>query len=50
VWIAAGAGSFLYLKSRKPAMVEAMGRVWEPDLGQPDTVAAAAAAPGDAVP
>ncbi len=51
VWIAAGAGYFLYLKSRKPAMVEAMGRVWEPDLGQPDTVAAAAsAAPGDPAP
>ena len=26
--------SFLYLASKRPAMVEAMGRVWEPDTGQ----------------
>jgi hypothetical protein len=30
-WVIAGIGYFLFLARRRPAMVEAMGRVWEPD-------------------
>ena len=33
-WTVGGIGYFLYLASKRPAMVEAMGRVWEPDTGQ----------------
>jgi amino acid transporter len=32
-WTIGGIGYFLYLARRRPAMVEAMGRVWEPDPG-----------------
>jgi len=32
-WTLAGIGYFLYLRSRKPEMIDAMGRVWEPDPG-----------------
>ena len=32
-WTIGGIGYFLYLTRRRPAMVEAMGRVWEPDPG-----------------
>jgi amino acid transporter len=32
-WTLGGIGYFLYLARRRPAMVEAMGRVWEPDPG-----------------
>lgn len=50
-WIIGGVGYFLYLKSRKPAMVEAMGRVWEPDLTPADTTAATPpATAGEAAP
>jgi amino acid transporter len=46
-WILGGVGYFLYLKSRKPALVEAMGRVWEPDLSQAGATAAASPAAAD---
>jgi amino acid transporter len=32
-WTLGGIGYFVYLARRRPAMVEAMGRVWEPDPG-----------------
>jgi amino acid transporter len=34
VWVAGGVGYFLYLRSRHPERIEAMGRIWEPDYGQ----------------
>jgi amino acid transporter len=49
-WIIGGVGYFLYLKSRRPAMVEAMGRVWEPDPGRADTAAATPAGTGEPAP
>jgi amino acid transporter len=45
-WTVGGVGYFLYLARRRPAMVEAMGRVWEPDTG-PAAAAAGAASAGD---
>jgi hypothetical protein len=32
-WTLGGIGYFWYLARRRPAMIEAMGRVWEPDPG-----------------
>jgi hypothetical protein len=49
-WIIGGVGYFLYLKSRRPAMVEAMGRVWEPNPGRADTAAATPAGTGEPAP
>ena len=39
-WTVGGVGYFLSLASKRPAMVEAMGRVWEPDTGQAAVTAA----------
>jgi amino acid transporter len=39
-WTIAGIGYFLYLARKRPALVEAMGRVWEPDTGQADVTPA----------
>lgn len=36
IWVIAGIGYFLFLARRRPAMVEAMGRVWEPDTAPLD--------------
>lgn len=32
-WTLAGIGYFRYLRAQRPAMLDAMGRVWEPDPG-----------------
>lgn len=42
VWVMAGTGYFLYLRRKRPEMIDAMGRVWEPD----DGIAAAEGAGG----
>jgi hypothetical protein len=35
-WTLAGIGYFRYLRANRPAMLDAIGRVWEPDLGAGD--------------
>ena len=32
-WTLAGIAYFRYLRAKSPAMLDAMGRVWEPDPG-----------------
>jgi amino acid transporter len=36
IWVVGGAAYFLYLRRNHPERIEAMGRVWEPDYGQPE--------------
>ena len=35
LWVVAGVAYFLYMRKNHPERIEAMGRVWEPDVGQP---------------
>jgi hypothetical protein len=34
-WTIGGIGYFFYIRSRRTDMLDAMGRVWEPDTSQP---------------
>ena len=37
LWVVGGIGYFVFLRKNRPALIDAMGRIWEPDYSKSDT-------------